>query len=97
MAEITVIASIVAKPEYKDEIYKSLLELHKQTHANDEGCIQYDLHINNEEENGFTFIETWRDIDALLKHSQKAHFDAFKSFIEGKIDSMSVQKLQKVS
>lgn len=96
MAEIVVVASIVAKPEYKDEIYQSLLELHKQTHANDEGCIQYDLHTNHEDENSFTFIETWRDAEMLLKHSQKAHFDAFKSFIEGKIDSMSVQKLQKV-
>ncbi|RXK00513.1 antibiotic biosynthesis monooxygenase [Arcobacter sp. CECT 8986] len=96
MNNITVVANIKIKEEYKDEIYKVLETLHEQTHKNDAGCIQYDFHKNLEEENSYTFIETWENEEFLKEHSNKEHFKLFVSSIEDKIEYINVKKLEKI-
>ncbi|AXX92296.1 antibiotic biosynthesis monooxygenase [Malaciobacter molluscorum LMG 25693] len=96
MNNIIVVAKIKVKKEYNQEIYKVLETLHEQTHKNDDGCIQYDLHKNLEEENSYTFIETWENEDFLNKHSNKEHFKSFVSSIENKVEHLDIQKLEKI-
>ena len=96
MKNITVVANIKIKKEYKNEVFNELLKLHKATNQNDKGCIQYILHKDLDDENSFTFIETWENEVLLSEHTQKKHFLDFVSFVDGKLKSMTVKKLEKI-
>ncbi|XOB63713.1 putative quinol monooxygenase [Campylobacterota bacterium DY0563] len=96
MDNIVVVANIQIKKEFVSEVYEVLVELHKKTNELDEGCISYKFHKDLEKDNSFTFIEVWENIEFLKLHSQKEHFKKFTDFIEGKIESMNVQKLEQV-
>lgn len=96
MKNIVIIATIKVKKAFKDEVYNELLKLHKATHEFDEGCIQYDLHKDLSDENSFTFVETWENAEFLSKHQEKEHFKTFVSNIDGKIENLNIQKLEKL-
>lgn len=68
LSRIVVVAKFEIKEEFTNEIYPLLVNLHKSTHKNDAGCIQYDLHKDLENKNSFTFIETWENADLLDTH-----------------------------
>lgn len=93
---IIVVATLKVKKEFKDEIYNTLVELYTQTHKNDNGCIQYELHQDLEDENSFTFIETWENMSLLEEHSNKQHFLDFVEKIDGKLENMDIKKLKKI-
>ena len=95
MSQIVVVANIKVKEEFVNEIYTELTKIYKATHANDKGCIQYELHRNVEDKNSFTFIETWETIPDLEAHAQKEHFLDFVKSVEGKIESLEINKLIK--
>lgn len=96
MSKIVIVAKVKIKEEFKDEVLKELLDLHKSTHALDAGCLQYDLHVDLEDINCFTFIETWENEELLTQHSTKAHFLSFVKKIEGKLESFEISKLEKL-
>lgn len=96
MKNIVIVATVKVKDGFKDEVYSELVKLHEMTHKYDEGCIQYDLHKNLDDENSFTFIETWENPEFLSAHEKKEHFITFVSKIENKIDGLTINKLEKV-
>jgi quinol monooxygenase YgiN len=96
MKNIVIVATVKAKDGFKDEVYSELSKLHEATHKNDEGCIQYDLHKDLDDENSFTFVETWQSAELLALHEQKEHFKTFVSKIENKIDGLIINKLEKL-
>lgn len=96
MKNIVIVATVKVKDVFKDEVYSELLKLHEATHKHDEGCIQYDLHKNLDDENSFTFVETWENEEFLSAHEKKEHFITFVSKIENKIDGLTINKLEKV-
>lgn len=97
MSQIVITAKLTLKPEYKEEGLEKFKVLHKMTNENDEGCIQYDLHISAEEENTYMFIETWESQEALIKHTQAKHFKDFEAFAEDAISLFKVEKLKKIA
>jgi len=96
MKNIVIVASIKVKDEFKDEVYNELVKLHAQTHKNDEGCIQYDLHRNLEDPNSFTFIETWENAELLDAHMQTKHFLSFVKNTENKVEDLKLSKLENI-
>lgn len=96
MKNIVIVASIKVKDEFKNEVFNELTKLHAQTHKNDEGCIQYDLHKNLEDSNSFTFIETWENAELLDAHMQKEHFLSFVKNTENKLDNLVISKLKNI-
>ena len=95
MSQIVVVANIKVKEEFVDKIYVELKKIYKATHANDKGCLQYELHRNAEDKNSFTFIETWETISDLEAHAQKEHFLDFVKSVEGKVENLEINKLIK--
>ena len=95
MAQIVIIAKATIKKEFTNEIYILLESLHKSTHENDSGCVQYDLHKDLENENSFTFIETWESPELLDAHMQKEHFLSFVKSVENKLENLEISKLEK--
>lgn len=95
MANLTVIASLKAKKDKIDLIKAELLKLHKATHANDEGCIQYDLHLDNENPAHFLVFEIWESGELLQKHAQSNHFQAFMAAIDGAVEQFDVNQMMR--
>lgn len=97
MKNIVIIAKIKIKEEFKNEIYGELVKLYEATHKCDEGCIQYELHQDLDNENSFTFIETWLNNECLDLHLEKEHFKTFVMKIENKINGLEISKLEKLN
>ena len=75
---LTVVAEVFAKPGKEDEVYKHLLGFVEPTRK-EEGCLQYDLHVANDQPGHFIFYETWTSEQHLEKHSASAHIQAFRA------------------
>ena len=60
--KLTIVARILAKPEKRELVKSELLKLIDITRA-EKGCINYDLHQDNENENLFLFYENWESRD----------------------------------
>ena len=95
MSQIVIVAKAIIKEEFTNEVYPLLKSLHKSTHKNDFGCIQYDLHKDLENPNSFTFIETWASAELLDAHMQKEHFLSFVKSVESKLENLEISKLEK--
>jgi quinol monooxygenase YgiN len=66
---LTLIAFLQGKPEKRDELLATLREFVKPTRAED-GCVDYHLHVSDDDPNRFIFYENWRskpDLDVHLK------------------------------
>ena len=63
--EVVMVATIIPKPERRDDVRAALIHAIGRTHAEDEGCLLYALH---ESEGGFCMIERWASADALKVH-----------------------------
>lgn len=96
MKPIVVIATLTLKEPMDTCLLEALKALHHATHQEDEGCMQYDLHTDPSKPNTYLFVETWQSETLLNAHIQKAHFKAFQEALNGKVESMSVQKLEKI-
>lgn len=96
MAELTIVADIVAETGSKAFVLDELKKLVAPTHAED-GCIRYDLHTDNENPAHFLFYETWSSRELWQAHMASAHLKALLQATEGKIASMSVYEMTRVS
>ena len=96
MKPIVVIATVTLKEPIDKSVLEALKALHHATHQEDEGCVQYDLHIDPSNPHVYVFVETWQSEALLDEHMQKAHFKAFQEALNGKVERMSVQKLEKI-
>src|ERR1700729_3676141 len=66
---LTLIAILHGKPEKRDDLLATLREFVKPTRA-EEGCVEYHLHVSDDDPNKFFFYENWRskpDLDVHLK------------------------------
>lgn len=68
MAHVTIIGTVIAKPDTRDELLALLGTQVAPTRA-EPGCINYDFHVDAEDSCCFVFYENWRtqaDLDAHL-------------------------------
>lgn len=96
MKEIGVVATLTLKKAEDQSVIEAIKALHQATHKDDKGCIQYDVHKDTEKENTYVFVERWESEARLIEHMEKEHFKRYKAFMADKIESMSLQKLEKI-
>jgi len=68
----TVVGTIVAKPETRAELQEILAGFVEPTRAED-GCINYDFHVDPADPCVFMFYENWRSKDDLDRHMAMPH------------------------
>jgi quinol monooxygenase YgiN len=80
MAEplLTVVAEIVAKPGKEEETRAALLALIAPTRQ-EEGFVQYDLHVATDNPAHFLFYENWTSQEMLDRHLAAPHLKHFAS------------------
>ena len=68
----TIIGTVVAKPEKRDELMRILAAQVAPTRA-EPGCINYDFHCDKSDPNIFIFYENFVSQEALDEHLKKVH------------------------
>lgn len=90
--QLTIVASILAKDEKRDLVRSELLKLIEITRA-EEGCINYDLHQDNDNPNLFLFYENWVNRELWQKHMGNAHLAAYMKATEGAIEEFVLHEM----
>lgn len=92
MSNLTVVAKVVAKKEFAESVKSELLKLIKPT-RNEQGCIEYKLHQDNEDAAVFVFYETWENLACLESHMNTRHFKDYVSAVAGMLEEKVVHKM----
>ncbi|MGQ9634469.1 MAG: putative quinol monooxygenase [Bryobacteraceae bacterium] len=79
--ELVVFAEVYAKPGQEENLWQALLAVVAPTRA-EAGCLQYDLHADNDDAGHYFFYERWESMAALEAHTATAHFKAFEERTE---------------
>ena len=95
MANLTIVADITAKADQVDLVKAELEKLIPITLA-EEGCLQYDLHQDNENSAHFLFFENWTSRELWQKHITAQHLLDYRSATEGAIQEFNLFEMTKV-
>lgn len=89
MAALTIIAHITAQPDKIDLVKTELEKLVPVTRA-EGGCLQYDLHQDNDDPAHFMFFENWETRDLWQAHMAAPHIKAFGAATDGAIEDFQL-------
>jgi len=95
MSTPTIIANIHAKADKIDLVKTELLKLVPITRA-DAGCINYDLHQDNEDPAHFTFFENWESREIWQEHMNAPHLAAYMAATDGAVEQFTHTEMTKV-
>jgi quinol monooxygenase YgiN len=96
MAELTIVAKVVAKAEHVARVRDELLKLVDPT-RNEAGCISYTLHQDNDDPAVFLFYETWENMERLEAHMRTEHFLNYVAAVEAMLAEKSVAKMTRIA
>ena len=91
MANLTIIANIHAKADKIDLVKTELQKLIDITRAED-GCVQYDLHQDNENPAHFLFYENWTSRELWQTHMNAPHLSAYMAATEGAVEAFTLHE-----
>jgi len=92
MAQLTIVAHIEAKKDCIDLVKSELVKLLEPTRKED-GCIQYDLHQDNENPAVFLFYENWESRELWQKHMGSTHLAEYIQATEGTVAIFTVNEM----
>lgn len=92
MANLTIVANIHAKADKIDLVKSELQKLIAVTRA-EEGCIQYDLHQDNESPAHFLFFENWTSRALWQQHMNAPHLAAYLSATDGAVEHFTLNEM----
>lgn len=95
MSKITVVAKLVAKKNSVEAVKAELLKLILPTRK-ESGCIEYNLHQDNQDPAVFIFYETWESAASLEKHICTDHYKAYVRALDGIIDEKVINKMTRI-
>ena len=96
MTQLTITAYIKTKVHKIDMVKAELLKLIDFTRA-EEGCINYDLHQDNENPAHFLFYENWESWEHWQTHRNNTHMRDFRAATEGCIEEFLVNEMTKIA
>ena len=93
--KLTIVARIEAKKDQIDLIKSELIKLIEPTRS-EEGCIQYDLHQDNENPEIFFFYENWESRELWQNHMNNDHLAAYMQATEGAVENFVVHEMSMI-
>lgn len=90
--KLTIVANIHAKPDKTDLVKAELLKLIDITRA-EEGCIDYDLHQDNENPSHFMFYENWESRELWQVHMKNQHLADYMATTEGSVEEFTLNEM----
>ncbi len=92
MSKLTILAHVTAEPHAIEFVEAELQELIAITRA-EEGCLQYDLHRDNDNPAHFVFYENWASRELWQKHMSAPHLAAYMKATESSVAAFTVHEL----
>ena len=96
MTALTIVAHIEAHPDKVELVKSELTKLVEPTRA-EPGCIQYDLHQDNDKPEHFLFFENWETRALWQDHMKTAHIEAYLKAAEGAVKSFVVHEMTRTA
>ena len=93
---LTILAQITATPGKETLVRNELEKLIDITRA-EKGCLQYDLHVDNEDPGFFIFYENWESRALWQTHMGAPHLAAYMAATEGAVDSFLLNEMTKIA
>ena len=93
---LTILAQITAVPGKEALVRAEVDKLIPITRA-EEGCINYDLHVDNENHGFFVFYENWTNRDLWQTHMNAPHLAAYMQATDGAVASFTLNEMSKTS
>ncbi|MBY8978332.1 antibiotic biosynthesis monooxygenase [Rhodobacteraceae bacterium NNCM2] len=96
MTKLTIVANIHANDDKIDPVKAELLKLIPITRA-EKGCINYDLHQDNENPAHFTFYENWESRELWQEHMSGPHLAAYMAATEGAVAEFTLNEMTQIA
>ncbi len=91
---LTIVARIEANADSVELVKSELIKLIEPT-RNESGCIQYDLHQDNDNPAVFLFFENWENREIWQQHMHSPHIVDYLKAVEGAVASFTVSEMTK--
>ncbi len=95
MTSLTIVANIHAHADKVELVKAALVKLVDITRA-EAGCIQYELHQDNDDPAHFLFHENWETRELWQTHMNAPHLAAYMAATEGAIAAFTLNEMTKV-
>ena len=92
MANLTIVANIHAKADKVELVKSELMKLIQTTRA-EAGCVNYDLHQDNDNPAHFLFYENWTSRELWQQHMGAPHLAAYLEAVDGAVDSFTLNEM----
>jgi len=89
---LTIVAKVEANTDKVEFLKSELIKLIGPT-RNEDGCIQYDLHQDNENPAVFIFYENWESRELWQKHMESSHLKTYMETTEGSVASFTLNEM----
>lgn len=96
MPVLSLVAQIKAKPGKEAELRQVLTGLVPPTRQ-EEGCLNYDLHVANDDPGFFTLYENWQTVPLWKRHMESPHLEAFKARTDALVADRKLHQLTKIA
>ncbi|MEZ8099053.1 putative quinol monooxygenase [Vibrio bivalvicida] len=96
MTKLTIIANIIAKDGQVEFVKSGLIKLIDKTRG-EQGCINYDLHQDNQNPAHFVFHENWESEAALNAHLASEHIASYVAAVEGAVDTFTLNRMTHIA
>ncbi|MFD2166153.1 putative quinol monooxygenase [Thalassotalea euphylliae] len=96
MSKLTIVANIKAHESKIDLVKAELLKLIDVTRA-EAGCINYDLHQDNENPAHFLFYENWESRELWQTHMNNKHLADYLVAVEGAVDEFTLNEMTHIA
>lgn len=91
---LTIVARIEANTDKIELVKAELIKLVEPT-LQEAGCIQYDLHQDNENPAVFLFYENWESRELWQAHMNNSHLADYVKATEGSVASFTLNEMTK--
>lgn len=78
---VSLIATLTARPETREELFRLLVDQVEPT-RDENGCIDYNLHVDAMDPHVFMFYENWKSQADLDAHMEMQHLKPLLSQID---------------
>lgn len=96
MSKLTIVARIKAKPDQIGLVKTELEKLIDITRT-EKGCLQYDLHQDNEEPALFLFYENWESRELWQAHMGNQHLRDYMAATDGAVEEFTLNEMTHIA
>ena len=96
MSKLTIVANIHANSDQINLVKAELEKLVPITRS-EKGCIQYDLHQDNENPAHFLFYENWESRELWQTHMNAPHLAAYMKATDGAVAEFIVNEMTNIN